>query len=336
MRIYAHIFPYQEPLLHSPEPEEAPEPVRLLPQASVALPPMHSGRVRRAPRTFQDFVPNVRTTDTLHESLARLAPVPEDPEPPPDALPDFQEDPEPPSHPDSRPSPWYETEPDEFGIFKRFPRKPQHVPSVDSGPDDFVDNPNIAPLRTASDAYSDPARSFMTSLGQVGTQLKDWFWPFRNPTAARVSIWRNTGSSKKSLKEMSRFWTDVASKPNFETEHLATAQAEEKCAKSFVLSEKALAKNGWTKSSVEIPAPKERHRYKSEADVPKITIQNVWTRKIIPIIRSACEGELAHDLNFVPHEAWQIHGDGRMEQIVTEVYNSPQFLKEDAKIQALP
>ena len=35
----------------------------------VILPPMHSGRVRRAPRAFQDYVPNVRANDTLHESF---------------------------------------------------------------------------------------------------------------------------------------------------------------------------------------------------------------------------------------------------------------------------
>ena len=78
----------QDPIMDLPEaiPAAIPTPAPVPPSSQaphVTPPPMHSSCVRRALRAFQDYVPNVRANDTLHESLVHLAPIPEEPEPVP-------------------------------------------------------------------------------------------------------------------------------------------------------------------------------------------------------------------------------------------------------------
>ena len=120
---------------------------------------------------------------------------------------------------------------------------PQRMVNKDSNSDNYVDNPRIIPLRSACDTYSDPTHSFTTGFQKVVMKVKEWFWPFRNPTAARHAIWRNTGSVKKSLAECLQFYTEVVDKPNFDAVHLATAVAEETCARNAILSLESLAAN---------------------------------------------------------------------------------------------
>ena len=328
----------REVLPPSASPPPVPRPTRA---PEVVLPPTRSGRVRKAPRAFQDFVPNVRVSDTLHKSLTLLAPIQEMDEPETELVNISQ----PVSQPeevrsDSPANPpaqnWFVTEPDEYGVFKRYPREPPSRYCAEDDPDDYADDSGIAPAKPASTFYSNPARGFITGARDLATKVQQWFWPFRNPTAARMSVWRNMGSNTKSYAEEDRLWEEVINKPDFEKDDMKSAAAEEQRVKKVILTEESLTENGWTQTTVKLPVPKEHVKFKTENDAPVLEVPGVFMRKIIPILKAAYESEEAKHFNFVPHELWQIHADGREEQIISEVYNSPHFMKEDALVQAMP
>ena len=125
-------------------------------------------------------MPNICTNDTLHKSLAHLAPIPEKPEPVLEPGPVPIEEQEPHLNISSSPPPstLFDTEPNEFDIFKRFPWMPQRMVNKDSNSDNYVDNPRIILLRSACDTYSDPTHSFTTGFQKAVTKVKKWFWPF--------------------------------------------------------------------------------------------------------------------------------------------------------------
>lgn len=131
------------------------------PDPVIILPPTRSGRVRRVPRAFMDYVPNVQTRDNWHQTLARLAPPPA--APPEPAV--HQPTPEPSPVPEPQPSPqsWYETEPDSFGMFKRYPVKPMRHAKDAEQVEDQLDSRGIQPAQTVRPAYKDPTRCFATS-----------------------------------------------------------------------------------------------------------------------------------------------------------------------------
>ena len=104
----------------------------------------------------------------MHETLARLAPLPELPEP----ASDNREEPVEETAPTPPPMEWFETDPDKFGIFKRYPRIPMRDLDNEEDPDDHVDAPTIGPKTVLSADYTNPLHAFTQGISHVFQKTK--------------------------------------------------------------------------------------------------------------------------------------------------------------------
>ncbi|TBU26150.1 hypothetical protein BD311DRAFT_668148, partial [Dichomitus squalens] len=69
------------------------------------------------------------------------------------------------------------------------------------------------------------------------------------------------------------------------------------------------AEDGWHKSSVEIPLPRTRAKYKSEYDAPKFTVPGIVHRRLLPLVKLAVqdpESHLRHVYHWLAHKRYWI------------------------------
>ncbi|KAJ3541577.1 hypothetical protein NM688_g6065 [Phlebia brevispora] len=303
------------------------------------LPPTRSGRARRPPKIFQDLVPSAAPNQREYKHVAQMLPpahvLTPDPSPPSDPSVSLEPTPE----PVEPPKPILQTEPDEFGVFRRYYRRPPRNSDHAACPDDLVDSPDIEPQVQATKEYEQPARAFRRALGKVTQAITDWFAPFLNPTVFRIIHWTYTNSHEKSHDEMNRMVHDVMRAPDFNAADLATFEIsrEEKRLDGTLLCPEGLKAEGWRPVSVKIPLPKEQSCHASIEEVPTMTIEGIWARSLTKLICELCQDDSVRHVNFIPFELW--HRDpvtGEETRLYSEIYNSKAMLDEDAKIRAQP
>lgn len=327
----------------------------------VILPSTRSGRVRKLPKAFRDLVPSALPRQLEYKQAMRMAPPPPLPPPPP-SLPFSLSDP-PPSPPlsvdshaiteegPSRPNgteasvretasdSLYETEIDSFGMFERYRTRPMRDPDDEQPPADSVDSDNIEPVVPTASQYTNPARSFGQAFTNGLSTVTDWFAPFLNPSVFKLMHWVYSGSHLKSHREINRLVDEVLLAPDFDREHLRdfNITREEKRLDKAILSEDGLRSEGWRKSTISIPLPKEGAKHASMDDVPTLEVTDVWNRPMTPLIKSICEDSSIKHLNLIPRELWHQDPDtGKKERVLSEIYTSDAMIEEDAKIRALP
>ncbi|KAJ3542003.1 hypothetical protein NM688_g6018 [Phlebia brevispora] len=256
--------------------------------------------------------------------------------PPPDPTPSVHSSPTP-EPIEEAPKPLLETEPDEFGVFRRYYRDPMRKP--DEAVDDLVDSPDIEPQVEVPKEYETPGRTFRRALGKVVQAAMNWFAPFLNPTVFRIMHWTYTQSHEKSHNEMNRLVHNVMRAPDFNADDLEAFKIsrEEKRLDSTLLCPEGLKAEGWRPISVKVPLPKEKSCHESIEEVPTITIDGIWMHTLENLICELCRDESVHHLNFIPFELWHRDPDtGEETCMYSEIYNSKAMLEEDAKIHAQP
>ncbi|KAH9835781.1 uncharacterized protein C8Q71DRAFT_709596 [Rhodofomes roseus] len=305
------------------EPEAPSEPVPPV-QESIS----RSGRIRRAPRALQDFLPS--STGGLPAHLPRAPP----PLPlPPIASSSHSED-EPASESLINPAPalierppsptsgsgqqglHLQTEPNCFGVFRSYPTIPAHEPD---------DEASLAQLCERSLCISDPSRPpghTVRGFGRVCAQRvaaaatggdltagadvnRPWFFPFLNPSVFLLMEWAYTGSNMKSKSEIQRLVTNVINNANFDPNDLRDFDINRETTrldKSDVASLDLQTVDGWYRVSIRVPAPRERTQYTTEADAPHFDINNVYLRRLLDVIKEAASDPDASTYNWVPYE----------------------------------
>ncbi|KAJ3554174.1 hypothetical protein NM688_g3242 [Phlebia brevispora] len=317
-----------------PEPEVLPPPPQ---PAPFALPPTRFGRLRRPPKAFQDMVPSAAPRQLEYKQAASLLPPPSSHSTPEPQI--ESHDPSPIPQP-MQPESWYETEPDQFGFFRRYRTKPARDMDDEASPDPLTDTRNIAPATSEKRPEPDPLRSWGSTISQQIKGAVDWFAPFLNVTVFRLMYWVYTGSTSKSTGEIDRLVNDVLLSPDFDREHLRgfSMSREEKRLDKAVRSAAYLPGDNWLEDSAEILMPKERVSHASMDAVPTTRVDGIWRRDIVAIADSICKDTvLAHQRHFNAFEQWHRDPDsGKEQRIHGEVYTSDAMLEEEAKVRSMP
>jgi Plavaka transposase len=265
--------------------------------------------------------------------LAALAPPPPPPPPPP---------PSPPLVP-TPDRDTFQTEPNQFHVFHKFPDRPTLNPE---------DHQTLAALCDAP-SFSDPHTEHEPILsGQPNTTIPnpecptdpnaEWH-PFSSPTAALMTIWHYTGSTIKSTSETNRlirefiqhdlFKADEVSSFDIISESHRVDQYLQDCAKSYPHAD------GWTNSSVKICVPCEKKHFGSETEAPKFEITGVHHRDILKIIIAAFHDSSVRHFHLTPFsEFWKPFDDDDTysEQLYSEIYTSEAMQEAHEEIQGFP
>lgn len=263
------------------------------------------GRQRKAPKRFDGFTPHALNSLPAH--IPRPLPPPSSPSPPPDGPPE-------PStvDPEELPSNWEEdsepsqsfvdTEPNGFGVFRRYFQVPASDPEDLVTLDTLCDSPELA---TPDDPNSgNPLRGFGTQVWDAVE--KNIFAPFLNATVFRLMHWFYSGSNLKSVGELNRLVNDVLKADDFDLGDLAdfNADRELKRLDAGSASSPFTADDGWREASVKIAVPMEKKKYKSEDDAPRFTVPGLIYRPLLELIKSAYEDPIAAQYHFVPFKMY--------------------------------
>ncbi|PSR77770.1 hypothetical protein PHLCEN_2v7713, partial [Hermanssonia centrifuga] len=300
--------------------------------------------LNQAPRHHKDFIPST-TTGQLHVHISRLLPPPIPEAVPADApldTPFLDTNLETPKDSDTAPIHTevtvFETEPNEFGVFCRYHRKPCQDLSDESTEDSLCNAPNIS--TTSPSIPSSPLHSFGRTVVNGLAKAPNWFAPFLNSTVFHLVHWAYTGSNQKSTGEIKQLVHDVLLSPDFDREHL---QGFRMGREGRHLDEHATSTNanfniddGWHEASINVPLPKERTKHNMEEQAPHLEVKGVWHRKLLDVIIAAYRDKSVRQLIFMPYEFLFQEADNPPERVYTEGYTCDALLEEDANIHAQP
>ena len=277
-----------------------------------------SGRILRAPRALQDFLPT--STGGLPAHIPQSS-IPAPPIAPtvlstldaasPSISAEHLEslEPEP-----SEPS--LETDPNHFGVFRSYLRRPAREPDDESSLEQLCDHPlrpqtpPRAPGHSLSGFGRDSARQ-LASVSRSGPQdlsvtKYPWFYPFLNPSVFLLMEWTYTGSSMKSKTEVQRLVTNVINNDNFDPDELWDFDITKETARLdsdrlLVPNSGTETINGWSQVTVRVPAPRERVKHSSESDSPHFDINNVYLRRLLDVLKEAASDPDANTYNWTPY-----------------------------------
>lgn len=306
-----------------------------------------TGRKRRMPHTLEDFLPTVQEGLPAHIPRIQTA---ASPSPSSHSNDNALHSPS-----DNFDTPdCFETEPDAFGIFRRYLSKPILLPSGCQHLSDVCDAPTL---------QSPPGHS-ETESTNVGSR---WYHPFRNATTYRLLSWAHSGSRLKSNAEVGQLLKNVIFAPDFDREELRGLNVTREwnqvdnagpSAAEDNPSDMFSARDGWIHTSVHIPLPKEKVSYTRETHCPTLEVPGVVHRSLLDIIINVCQDPKATTYEWHAFKLlWRrplvadcedpacVHiqnADGRCVEdtdtirLITELQNSDAMLEEEIKIQALP
>ena len=277
-----------------------------------------SGRRRKVPRALKDFIPH-----SLVGLPAHLRPAP--PRPTPPAQPEV---PIPAAIPDPEPEADTEfiTEPNGFGLYRQYTRKPQ------TDPEDLLTLADLVDDDMPEQHHSDAAMTETPHSPSV-----DFFYPFPNATVFRYVNWYLGTSGTLSAADLDRLAHDVISSDNFNREDLQNFSMARELARLDKHGSTDIpfaAKDGWKKGSVTLHVPKAKHRYASESASPQFNVSGIHYRPLLEVIKAACQSDQAKQYHWVPFELVHQSPSGHL-RAYTDIYNSDAMLEEDAKIRAL-
>jgi len=295
-------------------------------------PPTTSGRQRRFPRQYEDFLPN----STTH--LPHMPPKPAIPKPPTVVASSrshspVTETPEPTS------SSVFKTDVDEFGLYRVYPTYPSSNPDEIQDLESRCDAPGLA-----TTSRTGKISQWWAGFGCNVTDLAraNVFAPFLNATVFRLMNWFYSGSSAKSVAELQSLVDDVLLAQDFKLHDLKGFNARRELRR---LDEEAdlegypvrvESQDRWRESTVKIRLPAEKV-FQKELGAPILEIPGVYHRSLVEVVTTAFQDNSAKLFHYTPFSLfWKPTSDSPPERIYSEMYNSDVFLEEHQKIQELP
>ena len=292
--------------------------------------PTTSGRQRRFPRHYQDFLPN----SNIHI-----------PHMPPKPIIRRDSTPAPPNNTEMSPSPSPDipepsvitTKPDEFGLYRVYISYPS------SNPDDVQDLTDRCDAPGLSTVPKSHAPKWWAGFGRAVPDLaqkacNDVFVPFLNATVFRLMDWFYSGSPSMSVANLQSLVDGVLLAPDFKVSDLKDFNARRELRRLDEEGEsvRLVNRNGWQESTVNIKLPGEKVNRK-EADAPILEVPGVYHRSLIEVITTALQDDSAKSFHYTPFsQFWKSTPESPPERIYSEIYNSDAFIEEDKKINLLP
>lgn len=316
------------PSNYATEPEVEVEPVaakeRFIP------PPTVSGRVRRFPQRFADFIPSLSTQLPHLPPRPQRAPSPEIPErePTPDApLPvDWQ--------------PEYETNPDNFGIYRAYAFQPSYDPESLQTLASLCDGPGLK-----GDDSESPPRSW-------GPRIESNHGPFSSETVFKLMRWVNNDNNTKSVAQIDELVNDIILAEGFNIEDLrsgpngkfSTRRENERLDRYTQQGgednddgPEFSVEDGWKEGTVVLRMPHARDSYGSEDTAPPLEIKGIWHRSMVKVLKSAFAEVSAEHFHLQPFKLyWRDPDDPNAPplRLISELYNADAFLEEHSKLAA--
>ncbi|KAK0439080.1 uncharacterized protein EV420DRAFT_1735640 [Desarmillaria tabescens] len=246
--------------------------------------------------------------------------------------------------PSPQPPSYIDTQPDEFGMFKRYKNSlPSTSPDEVVTLDTVVDAPTFA---VAPDPMTQPdptciygSNTGRTDFPNASTSNTPWFSPFLNASVCRLMRWFYS-STTKTLGDLNRLVNEVILMPDFKKSDLHGFEASREAERLDHPEEDPASPfrhDGWTEDHVSIPLPPPNPTLVPEDPCPCVDIPNVWHRSLLDIIRSAFEDPQFNDFHIKGFtQMWNPPGSSHSERIFGEVYSSDVFLEMEESVQPFP
>ena len=291
-----------------------------------------SGRRRKVPRALKDYIPH-----SLVGLPSHLRPVPaKTTVPPPAEL----NDPSPVPTPEPDPGPddedVFTTEPNGFGLYRQYTRKPHSDPEEILTLEDLVNDTVNAPEQHKSAPITETPPS-VTPPSVTVTNANDWYHPFSNITMFRYIHWYLGVSRAVSAVDLDRLASEVILADDFNRDDFRNFSAARELARLDQYGTTDIpfaAADGWEKGSVTLNVPNTKHQYASESESPKFHVSGIHYRPLIEVIKAACRSPRASKYHWIPFQLFHQSHTGPL-RVYTDIYNSDAMLEEDAKIKSL-
>ena len=315
----------------NPDPEPAPSPPSFVP------PPTRYGRSQKFPGHFKDFLPNTRTI------------IPHMPEPPSRPIPITVSTSTLPILPATPPlaaateevqlDSQFVTEPDEFGLFRVYPRNPYYEPDLDLTLNDISDD-SACPNPESFDAQH-WSKGFNPEIHAKSTPTSENpFAPLSNATSFRLLNWFYRGSREKSQGELSSLVENVLKADDYSKEDINNFKFSRETALLDSLDDSVTPfanENIWKTSTVKIPLPCEKSRFRTEDDAPKLRVRNIRHRSITEVLRTAVKEDSAKSYHYTPFKMyWKQTPHSEPQRVISKLYTADAFLEEHEKIAKKP
>ncbi|KAK7456332.1 hypothetical protein VKT23_010579 [Stygiomarasmius scandens] len=225
-------------------------------------------------------------------------------------------------------------EPNEFGVYRSYPRMPKSIPDEEVPLADICEGPGFP---------CPPPSEPLSVFGAAMNRLQNSFAPFLNVTVFCLMAWFYNGHESKSLADLDNLVKDVIMLDDFQKEDLegfsakkVVKEMDDWLGPKFDLH----AEDGWVEASVEIPLPAEGVK-RAEADAPTLKVDGVFYRKPLEVIKAVFQSERSRKFHYIPFKLFQQHdppsesdSDNPIDICLHhELYNSDAYIKEYECIQ---
>jgi hypothetical protein len=291
--------------------------------------PSASGRSRRKPQRFDDFLP---APADLRRRVQESPPGPPSPgpstSPPPSrATPSASESSDD-STSSSTSTPAYVTAPDPVtGFYREYPHAPTHDPDQNVNLDALCDSADLLTAATRPRTwFSGMTRSL------AGLAPANIFAPFANATQFRVMDWLyGSPSGEMSNAAGDALIQNILLAPDFDPSHVADGFSIAKGEKMLDNAEFA-SEDGWHEATLQVPVPCTGHRFESEDAAPHFEVPGFIYRRILPVMVSFFKAARLDTVHFTPFKQFVKRADGLIERVYSELYNTAAWLDEHARI----
>ncbi|KAK7444353.1 hypothetical protein VKT23_015366 [Stygiomarasmius scandens] len=251
---------------------------------------------------------------------------------------------------------YYQTDPDEFGVFKVFESS---IPSVDPDENVGVDEIADAPTFMSNVGVDESARSYSSCFGvhldeaneEDGSTAEGWA-PFLSKSVFRLMDWFYR-FPKNSLSALDSLVKDVILHEDFKQSDFVgfRANAEVKKLDKYLGQDgdfeededpnlppnPTAIRDGWYCTSVTIPLPHARSTFASEEAAPKLTVDGVYYRKPLEVIKEALQDPSSADFHLQGHKLlWKRSEDRPVQRLYSEAYTSDRMLEMEREVRSGP
>ena len=257
--------------------------------------------------------------------------------------------------PSSETGPLFCTEPNTFGIYRKYALGPPTISPEDSFTlSSISDSVFIAHDPADSSSKASWWSSFGSScLKTVENATDNYFAPFLNASIFLLMAWYYNGSSIKSYADMDKLIHDVVQHEDFKAsdfgENFSTAREAERMDKHQASKENASDSSdnldglpfkpvdGWILGSVSIPLPCDGIQFHSEEDAPQFVVNKIWYRRPLEVIKMAFSEPAAEKFHTTPFkEYWKPSEEEPEERLYSETFTADVFNDEYESLRATP
>ena len=155
--------------------------------------------------------------------------------------------------------------------------------------------------------------------------------------------WQYSGSITKSAGKLQRI-VDIVTDDRFKKEDLYRFRVEEEQQKLdgfWATGGTCSARDGWREGSVRIALPKVGERHEDEDHAHSFTINKIWHRSFLEVIKSAITDATVRHFHWFPHmllhrRATLRDPNAQPESLYSDIYNSEAMIHEHEELQRQP